>query len=305
MSTPDASATSSPAPSPSSPSIIRDNSLLLSPFRPGVENRSLLIARRIGLDCLSGILAAFTAAPIIMAVDKAVVQSTADASISILSSLKSTMTQFIRNPIQFVNTREFRWIFFVYGSTYMAANSVDSLCKIYQIDDVLPKLFGVTAINMTASVLKDRAYAQYFGNSSAKPSPVGAIPLLIWFFRDILTVANAFILPDRMSGALVKTKLVDNEASAKKITTFTFPVISQFALTPLHLLGYDIYNRAGKVVADRIAYLKPKYLPSVGVRMIRMGAAYGIGGVNNRGFRDYFISRFEGEEWDKNYKLKV
>jgi len=35
--------------------------------------------------------------------------------------------------------------------------------------------------------------------------------------------------------------------------------------------------------------------------VVRMGAAYGIGGVNNLRFRDYFISKYEGPNWDKSY----
>jgi hypothetical protein len=238
-----------------------------------------------------------------MAVDKAVVQSTANASISILSSLKITLAGFIKSPLVVLRSPEFRWIWFVYGSTYMAANSVDSLCKIYQIDDTLPKLIGVTAVNMTASILKDRAFAQMFGTSAG--APVGKISLLIWLIRDLLTVANAFILPDRIAHAVHDRGLVTDESAAKKVATFACPTVSQFALTPLHLLGYDFYNRpAAANIADRIKHLTPKYLPSVGIRMVRMGAAYGIGGVNNRSFRDYFIGMIEGSNWDKNYDLK-
>jgi hypothetical protein len=187
----------------------------------------------------------------------------------------------------------------------MAGNTIDSICKIYGINDLYPKLLGVTALNMTASVLKDRAFAKMFGaagNSSAQA--VGAISLAIWLVRDILTVANAFVLPDRMSHSLVTSGVVDSDPVAKTITTFACPVLAQFALTPLHLLGYDYYNRPSMVFNDRINYLSPKYLPSVGIRMVRMGAAYGIGGVNNRQFRDYFVSMVEGPNWDKYYKPK-
>ena len=186
----------------------------------------------------------------------------------------------------------------------MAGNSLDSLCKIYQVDDVLPKLIGITAVNMTASVLKDRAFAEMFGTTVG--APVGRISLLIWLVRDFLTVANAFILPDRIAHFVHNQGLVEDEKAAKKMATFICPTLSQFALTPLHLLGFDFYNRpSAPNIADRIKHLTPKYLPSVGIRMVRMGAAYGIGGVNNRSFREFFIGMIEGQNWDKSYKLKA
>lgn len=76
-------------------------------------------------------------------------------------------------------------------------------------------------------------------------------------------------------------------------------------LTPIHLLGIDFYNFQNKQFSERIKYLKPVYLPSVGIRMVRMSAAYGIGGVNNRKFRNMLISRIEGLDWDNSYSKKV
>ena len=43
------------------------------------------------------------------------------------------------------------------------------------------------------------------------------------------------------------------------------------------------------------------YPGATAIRMIRMGGAYGIGGVNNRSFRNTFIGYFEGEKWDESY----
>lgn len=76
----------------------------------------------------------------------------------------------------------------------MAANTIDSLCKIYRTDDILPKLIGVTMINMVMSILKDWAYARYF---ASKPStkPVGIVSLGIWFLRDVATIGGAFVVP--------------------------------------------------------------------------------------------------------------
>lgn len=258
--------------------------------------RSSKIMRRVLCDWAAGIAAAFTVSPIIMTVDKAVVESTSGSK-SVWRSAQATVLGIVKSPIKFFVSREFGWIFFVYGSTYMAANSIDSLCKITHTSDILPKLIGVTAVNMTASILKDRAFAYYFGRKVN--NKVGSISLLLWLLRDVLTMAAAFVIPSRASKLIQEAGLPKEKAD--KFSLFSFPVLFQLFLTPIHLLGYDFYNYKERAFKERISYLKPMYLSTVGIRMIRMGSAYGIGGVNNKNFRDRMISRYEGSTWDRSY----
>jgi len=259
-------------------------------------DRKFRILRRLALESISGLGAAFIAAPIIMMIDKAVVQK-ASGTFTIMASLKETSLTLIKNPIKFIFKKEFMWIWFVYGSTYMTANSIDSLCKINHYNDVLPKLIGITAVNMTASILKDRAFAYYYGQKSS--SRVGMISMLIWMVRDVLTIAGGFVLPSKLSYLFQKTGLEDS--TAKKITQFTVPITSQILLTPIHLMGYDHYNFPGRTLGQRVAYIKGIYPSTLGIRMMRMGTAYGIGGINNQSFRNSLISRFEGKNWNTSY----
>jgi hypothetical protein len=39
--------------------------------------------------------------------------------------------------------------------------------------------------------------------------------------------------------------------------------------TPIHLLGYDIYNNPKNNVSQRIAFLKKDYFKNVSIRMVR------------------------------------
>jgi hypothetical protein len=252
--------------------------------------------RRVLCDWAAGIAAAFTVSPIIMTVDKAVVES-ASGTKSVWRSAQATVLGIAKSPIKFFVSREFGWIFFVYGSTYMAANSIDSICKITHTSDILPKLIGVTAVNMTASILKDRAFAYYFGRKVN--NKVGSISLLLWLLRDVLTMAAAFVIPSRASKLIQEAGF--SKEQADKVSLFSFPVFFQLFLTPVHLLGYDFYNYKDRAFRGRVDYLKPMYLSTVGIRMIRMGSAYGIGGVNNKNFRHRLISRFEGSAWDRSY----
>ena len=43
------------------------------------------------------------------------------------------------------------------------------------------------------------------------------------------------------------------------------------------------------------------YPSTLGIRMVRMGGAYGIGGVSNKNLRNFLISKAEGSAWDEGY----
>ena len=72
-------------------------------------------------------------------------------------------------------------------------------------------------------------------------------------------------------------------------------------LTPTHILGYDLYYHPNKTALQRFKGLCKIYPGATGIRMIRMGGAYGVGGVNNKGLRNYLIGYIEGEKWDEGY----
>ena len=61
-------------------------------------------------------------------------------------------------------------------------------------------------------------------------------------------------------------------------------------MTPLHLLGYDIYYHPHIGLKNRLLGILSIYPSTLFIRMIWMGGAYGIGGVSNWYFRDKFIS---------------
>lgn len=59
------------------------------------------------------------------------------------------------------------------------------------------------------------------------------------------------------------------------------PLLVQLVVTPLHLLGLDIYNREGIPFGKRALRVWEQYPKTAGMRMIRFLPAYGIGGVVN------------------------
>lgn len=105
----------------------------------------------------------------------------------------------IKHPIKFVGEKSFKWILLVYGSTYMTANSIDSVSRHYDLFNNsinYLQLFGVTFVNMFLSILKDRAFAKIYGKEVTK---VPVKSLAIWFLRDVLTIAAAFTLPGKLA----------------------------------------------------------------------------------------------------------
>lgn len=79
------------------------------------------------------------------------------------------------------------------------------------------------------------------------------------------------------------------------------PILFQFVLTPFHLLGYDVYYRKTSTVSERAIRMAKIYPSTLGLRMVRMGGAYGVGGVSNKNLRNFLLTRVEGTDWDESY----
>lgn len=120
-----------------------------------------------------------------------------------------------------MNKKEVRWIWFVYGNTYLSANSTEVICRHYDIPVAAPKFVIVSAVNSITSVIKDRALARMFGKKA--PSGLPYASLSLWVFRDMLTVISAFILPPIMSKYMVS--LGYNESRSETIAYAMSPIL--------------------------------------------------------------------------------
>lgn len=81
------------------------------------------------MDSIAGFLAAFSVSPVMYTIDKAVIEKT-ETGKSLTKSVIATMKHIKKNPIPFLKSKQYHWILAVYGPTYIAANVIDSLCKI-------------------------------------------------------------------------------------------------------------------------------------------------------------------------------
>ena len=154
----------------------------------------------------AGVTSALCAAPFILIVDRAVTENSAGKS-GLGKALQSGITEFIMRPHQMLTRLPFWMVAGVYGATYATANSIDVACERQSTGAAVHsgvKLFGVTAVNMSAGVAKDAAFARMFGAAGAAAArPVGWTSLGLFAFRDLLTIGSAFIVPQLLAQTLV------------------------------------------------------------------------------------------------------
>lgn len=265
-----------------------NNNYSTNPGKNKDNKEPLNIFNRIFLDCISAISAGFCVSPFVSIIDKAITQN-ASGALSLTKCLKNSIKSILGNPIKFTNSPEFRWIFFVYSNTYISANNIESFCKRNNIDPDLPKFLGVSSVNITCSILKDRAFARLFGTKT--PGKVPKLSLACFGLRDSLTVLCSFVLPNKVS-LFMQLKGVSKKYS-DTLSQLICPCFVQIFSTPLHLFGLDKYNNNNNTFDKRIEFIKREYFKTTCARMSRIFPAFGIGGLCNKTYRSYFIDNFE------------
>lgn len=253
-----------------------------------VKTESNSFIKKIGFDLISGVLSGLSVAPFVSIIDKGITQNASGAS-KLWTSIGLSIKSLIKSPISFIGRPEFRWIFAVYFSTYSSRNIISSVCEKKKINPEIPIFFGVSAINLFMSISKDRAFAKLFGTKIPESIPIRTIGL--WATRDCLTILFAFIVPPRLALYLQKNHKV-TKGKSEVMAQFICPVFIQLFSTPLHLLGLDLYNNKVSTVEKRIAFIKREYTKSVVARMMRIIPAFGLGGVCNGIYRNYFHKNY-------------
>ena len=147
-------------------------------------------------------------------------------------------------------------------------------------DPAGPKFVATTAVNMTTCILKDQAFARMYGGGKPKPTPAGSY--FCWFLRDASTMGIVFSLPT-IVGPIINP---ENPSAGTNTAQIIMPILWQPVSTPLHLLGYEIFNNPEGTVADRIAFLKSDYFRTVGIRIVRMAPPWSFGTIANRTWRE-------------------
>ena len=145
--------------------------------------------------------AGMTITPFIAIVDRAIVENISGRCNQWVSIGRS-LTKLTSNPVQFVKGRkELTVVYFVYGSTYLTANTTDTVCRKYDIPIATPKFVLVSLVNISTTIVKDKYLARIFGNSS--PGKIPGITYGLWCTRDALTILAAFVIPQKMASLAV------------------------------------------------------------------------------------------------------
>ena len=256
---------------------------------PSKLSKSDGLGSRVLGDCIAGLIAGAAVAPIISAVDRGLAEN-ASGKEKLLTSFVNSMKSMVAAPIKFARSPQFYWIWLVYGSTYIAANTIQTYCDAKKRDVALPKLGATFAVNTTTCIAKDQAFAKLFGTSAAKPVP--PLSYGVWLMRDILSMGVFFTLPP-IAGKEV-AKVTGSERTGYYVAQFFCPLIFQTFLTPIHLLGYDIYNNPNNSIAQRGEFLRKDYWKNVGMRCVRQAPPWSIGTIANTELRKYFTAKLLG-----------
>jgi hypothetical protein len=282
-------------------------------LRNRLEVSSSLGAKLLG-DIAIGCAVTFSVVPFLTVVDTAIVRKAAGTH-TLLSSASDSLKTMVRSPTAYVKSPVFLFMWAVYAATYSTANSLKTIVEHREYFNTkeqtlssksnlvnqnrMTVFVGTSLVNTGASLLKDRAYAKLFGTAGAAAS-VPLISLGLWATRDFMVVGSSFVLPDILSKHL-QDEFHMHKGDAQKLSQMTLPILTQFIVGPIQLLGLDFYNRPMTNVSFRDAFInRTRYLIQgfssvVSARIIRIAPGYGIGGVLNTNardaWRDYLIQQ--------------
>ena len=241
------------------------------------------LPRKIGVDIISAISSSALVAPAISIIDQAIF-SNASGKQTMIESIKSSAKLLVLSPHQFLRQPQFLWIWGVYSGTYIVANCTETISKGFGIDYALPKFITSSIANISLSLAKDGYYTKKFGTASLGPVP--KISYACYAARDSSTILASFILPKYVSKYLQDKGI--NSKTANVSSQLITPCVIQFASTPLHLYGMDMYNHPSHTTSERFSFIKREYGKTVSARMARIFPAFGIGGVTNSWMRTTF-----------------
>ncbi|CAI2176741.1 8891_t:CDS:2 [Funneliformis geosporum] len=242
-----------------------------------------LLGKKLGVDFVAAASAAFAVSPFISIVDRSIIENASGRN-KLGVALKSGIINLLTKPHRFVRSRPFLLVFGVYFATYATANSIDTICERLKTDNQTPKFLGTTIANMTTCIYKDRAFTQMFGTVVPKGLPLASYGMFVT--RDALTIAASFNMPGTVATEFQQRGWILDGERAANAAQLLCPAGIQFVSCALHLLGLDYYNRPNVSLASRMGFLYRTYVKTTLTRIVRIGPAFGIGGIGNRMVKD-------------------
>ena len=250
---------------------------------------------KLASDVIAAVSASVVISPIVAMFDRAITKN-ASGRAKLLPSLVDSLKGFATAPGAFMRSPSFGWLWLVYAATFSAANVSDTSCK-----SPIPKVVTTTLANTGTGVMKDRAFALRYGQPSA-PRALPAACYGFWLSRDALAMGFIFTMPPTVTSTLRAAfasgpppsdpdERADDDEKWRTRAMLACPIVSQFATTPLHLLGLDVYNRPrGVTPAERGAFLAREMPVTLSARVARIFPAFSVGGVLNAKLRAHMHS---------------
>ncbi|KAE8355069.1 Cys/Met metabolism PLP-dependent enzyme-domain-containing protein [Aspergillus coremiiformis] len=283
------------------------------------------LGTRFGVDIASAATAGALTCPVITVIDRAIIEKAAKG-VAIRQTITSGFRSMVTHPAGFFLSTPFLLIYTLYTSTYLTANAIDTVSSTMRNQPFstvfagTAKFLATTTVNMGICVYKDARFARIFGASpkptsapsavsaettsppaSCHPSGTAKVPKIsyaLFCLRDSITIFASFNVP-----ALIAPSIPDSIAATPgmkaAIAQFSCPALMQFASTPMHLLGLDLYNRqppGGLGWRERASRIRRDYVPSCFARMGKIVPAYGVGGVVNVRLRAVMMEYLERME---------
>ncbi|KAL8722023.1 MAG: hypothetical protein Q9225_001399 [Loekoesia sp. 1 TL-2023] len=250
---------------------------------------------RVISDAASAVCAAGFVAPLITIVDRGIIEN-ASGRASLMGSISTSFHTLLTRPHTFLASRPFRLISAVYFSTYLTANSIDTVSSTLtssipsHTTSGLSKFLATSSVNMSLCLYKDSQFTQMFGTIAAKRS-IPKASYSLFALRDSLTVFASFNLPPLVAPML--SKEVEKVMSRASLAQILAPAAVQVVSTPLHLWGLDLYNRPEASLRERVKQVGKNWVGSTAARMGRIVPAFGFGGVVNAKVRRRLMERIE------------
>ncbi|KAI9678227.1 MAG: hypothetical protein M1817_006172 [Caeruleum heppii] len=217
-----------------------------------------------------------------------------------MASVRSSFGELLLRPQRFFVSKPFALIYMLYSSTYLTANTIDTLSATTTNQTSLTtttgplKFLGTSTVNMSLCLYKDSQFARLFGPPNSIPRAVPAASYALFAFRDSLTIFASFNVPPLLAPHMPVSEAFERSVlSRASAAQFVAPAAMQLVSTPLHLLGLDLYNRGEKAVGwgSRWQKVRKDWLKSSAARMCRIVPAFGVGGVVNLRVREGVMRR--------------
>jgi hypothetical protein len=240
-------------------------------LRPLSPPASLQVKQTVA-DVSAGVATAMLVAPFVSMIDKAVMKHAAGKMCMTLS-LRTSLTSLFTQPLSFVKKPSFLLIWGVYSGTYSCANVLSSVCAEGEARKTI-EFIGVSGTLASLNILKDRSLARRFGTGAPRRMPASCMALFA--VRDAMTVFASFLLSPMLHGCLEGSGLL-GATSSQVAGQMLAPMAMQWASSPLHLLGLNLYNLDQERPEERWRTVRRQYLGTSIARSIRIVPPFGLG----------------------------